>query len=565
MTDQPHGQPGILRRIAGKISGVGLVLGALFMAASLTPSLIPRSEIVQGVLAGMCFAAGYGLAVLVRWIWVTLDLPLIGRRTGRYLLGASAGVAALIVGSFLWRATDWQNSIRAPMGMELAPPELPLMIGAMALVVATVLLTLGKLAALFVRRLIGRIARVVPRRAAHLLGLIIGGVLLWSLANGVLFSGFIRTADTSARALDAVIPPDSLPPADPLRTGSAASLIAWSDLGREGRNYIATTPRAQEIAAVAGGAAMEPLRAYVGLNAADTAEDRAALAVAELVRIGGFGRSILVVAMPTGTGWLDPAATTTLEYLHRGDVATVAIQYSYLQSWISLLVQPEQAAEAGRALFGAVHRRWQQLPEETRPRLYLYGLSLGAHTSQQSLRLHEMLDQPIDGALWVGPPFVSQLWQTLTAERDPGSPAWLPHLTTGEVVRFTDGRQSVHDGGPWGEVRIVFLQYGSDPIVFFRSDSAIRPPEWLASPRAPEVSPDLRWYPIITQLQLAFDMAIALEVPIGHGHVYAHVDHIDPWLAITDPPGWTPERLQALRDHFLARQQAVTTQPGSSG
>ena len=96
MTDQPHGQPGILRRIAGKISGVGLVLGALFMAASLTPSLIPRSEIVQGVLAGMCFAAGYGLAVLVRWIWVTLDLPLIGRRTGRYLLGASAAVAALI-------------------------------------------------------------------------------------------------------------------------------------------------------------------------------------------------------------------------------------------------------------------------------------------------------------------------------------------------------------------------------------------------------------------------------------------------------------------------------------
>ena len=550
MTDQPHGQPGILRRIAGKISGVGLVLGALFMAASLTPSLIPRSEIVQGVLAGMCFAAGYGLAVLVRWIWVTLDLPLIGRRTGRYLLGASAGVAALIVGSFLWRATDWQNSIRAPMGMELAPPELPLMIGAMALVVATVLLTLGKLAALFVRRLIGRIARVVPRRAAHLLGLIIGGVLLWSLANGVLFSGFIRTADTSARALDAVIPPDSLPPADPLRTGSAASLIAWSDLGREGRNYIATTPRAQEIAAVAGGAAMEPLRAYVGLNAADTAEDRAALAVAELVRIGGFGRSILVVAMPTGTGWLDPAATTTLEYLHHGDVATVAIQYSYLQSWISLLVEPEYSAEAGRALFSAVYRHWLTLPEGERPELYLYGLSLGAYSSQQSLRLHEIIDQPFAGALWVGPPFVSPLWQTLTRERDPASPEWLPRMGQGQTVRFTNGGQGLSPQDAWGGIRIVYLQYASDPIVFFNTGSAWRRPDWMNAPRGPDISPELRWYPIVSFLQLAFDMAVSLNVPMGHGHLYAYDDHVAPWMAVTQPPGWDEAGLERLRRHF---------------
>jgi uncharacterized membrane protein len=550
MTDQTHGLPGILRRIAGNVSGVGLVLGALFMAASLTPSLIPRSEIVQGVLAGVCFAAGYGLAVLVRWIWVTLDLPLIRGRTGRYLLGASAAVAALIVGSFLWRATDWQNSIRAPMGMELAPPELPLMIGAMALVVATVLLTLGKLVALFVRRLIGRIARVVPRRAAHLLGLIIGGVLLWSLANGVLFSGFIRTADTSARALDAVIPPDSLPPADPLRTGSTASLIAWSDLGREGRNYIATTPRAQDIAAVAGGTAMEPLRAYVGLNAADTAEDRAALAVAELVRIGGFDRSILVVAMPTGTGWLDPAAMTTLEYLHRGDVATVAIQYSYLQSWISLLVEPEYSAEAGRALFSAVYRHWLTLPEGERPDLYLYGLSLGAYSSQQSLRLHEIIDQPFAGALWVGPPFVSPLWQTLTRERDPASPEWLPRMDQGQTVRFTNGHQGLTSQDAWGGIRIVYLQYASDPIVFFNTGSLLHRPDWMNAPRGPDISPELRWYPIVSFLQLAFDMAVSLNVPIGHGHLYAYDDHVAPWMAVTQPPGWDGAGLDRLRRHF---------------
>lgn len=556
MTNQQPSRPGIGRRLAANVSGIGLVLGALFMAASLTPSLIPRSEIVQGALAGVCFAAGYGVAVLCRWIWGLLELPLIGRHMARLLLLALAAVAALIVGLFLWRATGWQNGVREAMGMMPAPPELPLMIGAVAGAVAAILLTLGKLAVLLVRRLIGRIGRVMPRRTAQLLGLLIGGVLLWTLANGVLFSGFIRTADTSARALDALIPPDIRAPADPTQTGSAASLIAWEDLGREGRTYIASTPTPDDIAAVTGGTAMRPVRAYVGLNAAETAEDRAAMAVAELDRIGGFDRSILVVAMPTGTGWLDPAAVTTLEYLHRGDVATVAQQYSYLQSWISLLVEPEYSAEAGRALFSAVRNHWLTLPPDARPKLYLYGLSLGAYSSQQSLRLSEMIDQPFAGALWVGPPFVSPLWQTLTRERDPASPEWLPRMEQGETVRFTNGRGGLSPEDAWGGIRIVYLQYASDPVVFFDPDAWRRPPDWMAVPHGPDVSDDLHWYPIVSFLQLAFDMAIALNVPMGHGHLYAHADHIDPWMAVTQPPGWDAAGLDRLRRHFLGLQQS---------
>ncbi len=548
-----------------RTSGVGLVTGALFVAGSLTPSLIPRSPQIQGILAGFCFAAGYGVAVLAGALWRYLQLPRMTDRQARLLVPAMGAVALVIVTVFLLRSAEWQNDIRAAMTLPPAEGVAPFVVAGLGTAVASVLLILGKLLVALGRYVSARIAQVLPRRQARVLGVLLTILVTYQVFSGVLVRNVVSSIDQSAQALDDLIPAEQIAPDQPWQTGSAESLVAWQDLGREGRNFVATTPDPQAIARVTGQPARQPLRVYVGLNAADTLTARADLAVRELERAGGFDRSTLVVAMPTGTGWMDPAAIEPLEHLNHGDVATVALQYSYMQSWISLLVQPEQAAEAGRALFGAVHRRWQQLPEETRPRLYLYGLSLGAHSSQQSLRLHEMLDQPIDGALWVGPPFVSQLWQTLTAERDPGSPAWLPHLTTGEVVRFTDGRQSVHDGGPWGEVRIVFLQYGSDPIVFFRSDSAVRPPEWLASPRAPEVSPDLRWYPIITQLQLAFDMAIALEVPIGHGHVYAHVDHIDPWLAITDPPGWTPERLQALRDHFLARQQAVTTQPGSSG
>ena len=59
---------GIIRRLTRSLSGVGLFLGALFFAAALTPTLVPRSYVTQGALAGACFAIGYGAGVLWRWL-----------------------------------------------------------------------------------------------------------------------------------------------------------------------------------------------------------------------------------------------------------------------------------------------------------------------------------------------------------------------------------------------------------------------------------------------------------------------------------------------------------------
>ena len=173
---------------------------------------------------------------------------------------------------------------------------------------------------------------------------------------------------------------------------------------------------------------MRPLRVYVGLNSAEEVEERAALVLAEMIRVGAFERSVLVVVVPTGTGWMDPAAMDTLEYLHGGDTAIVGMQYSYLTSWISLLVEPGYSTEAGRALFRAVYEHWTELPRDARPRLYLHGLSLGAFGSQQSVRLHEMIGDPVQGAVWSGPPFSSPIWSAATRDRNPGTPAWLPRV-----------------------------------------------------------------------------------------------------------------------------------------
>ena len=53
----------------------GLLLGTLFFAASLTPTLLPRNFVTQGVLSGCSLAAGYGIGVFGRWLWAYMELP----------------------------------------------------------------------------------------------------------------------------------------------------------------------------------------------------------------------------------------------------------------------------------------------------------------------------------------------------------------------------------------------------------------------------------------------------------------------------------------------------------
>ena len=274
---------------------------------------------------------------------------------------------------------------------------------------------------------------------------------------------------------DALLEPEYPAPTDPLGTGSAESLVDWEALGRAGREFVASGPTAEAIAAFTGRPAMRPLRVYVGLNSAETVEERAALALEEMIRVGAFDRSVLVVTVPTGTGWMDPAAMDTLEYLHGGDTAIVGVQYSYLTSWISLLVEPGFGTDTGRALFRAVYQHWTALPRDARPRLYLHGLSLGAYGSEQSARLHEMIEDPVQGAVWSGPPFSSPIWSSVTRNRNPGTPEWLPEFGDGSLVRFTNQANHLDiPGARWGIMRIVYLQYASDPITFFTPDALWR-------------------------------------------------------------------------------------------
>ncbi|KAG1189393.1 hypothetical protein G6F35_014092 [Rhizopus arrhizus] len=247
-----------------------------------------------------------------------------------------------------------------------------------------------------------------------------------------------------------------------------------------------------------------------------------------------------------------------VEYLLHGDVASVAIQYSYLSSPLSLLAQPEYGAEAARALFVEIYNHWTALPKDQRPKLYLHGLSLGAMNSARSAELFEMIGDPIQGALWSGPPFESRGWRAITDARNPGSPAWLPELRDGAFVRFMNQDGSpVPADAPWGPMRIVYLQYASDAVTFFDYRDLYRRPAWMDPPYGPDVSPDLRWVPVVTMLQLALDMSVSTHTPIGYGHVYAPQHYVDAWLAVTGAPDWPADALAGLKQHLMERTRAA--------
>ena len=146
------------------------------------------------------------------------------------------------------------------------------------------------------------------------------------------------------------------------------------------------------------------------------------MVVEELERTGAFDRDVLCVITATGTGWVNPEAAAALEYLWAGNTALATMQYSYLPSWLSLLVDSGRAREAGAELFDAVYERWEQEPEDERPLLVVFGESLGVDGSEAAFSGIADLRNRVDGALWVGPPNFSGLWRTFAERRDPGSP-----------------------------------------------------------------------------------------------------------------------------------------------
>ena len=543
-----------LRRVRTYLFGLplpGLIGAGLLFALSMAPSLIPRDAVIQGMLSGVTGAVGFWLGLTVVWLWTFFELPFLTGGLAKAVRLVVSAFTILLIGYSLWHAAKWQDSLRDFLGLEPLESIYTPIVLLIAIPVALLLREIGRILAWMTKTISRLLDRIVPRRVSLFIGILLAAFLLTNLVLGTIGRLTLDSLDAMFLALDQLIDDDLVPPSEDFTTGSATSLISWEDLGRQGRGFVVSGPSREAIEDLTGSAAMRPVRVYVGLGAAETPEERAKLAVEEMKRVGAFDRSLLVVAIPTGTGWIDDAAVDTLEYLHRGDTAIVAQQYSYLTSYISLFVEPGYSKASAKALFNAVYGHWRRLPADTRPRLYLHGLSLGSSGSEQSMNLYLVLGDLIHGAVWSGPPFTNPSWAAFTQGRDPESPFWLPRFADGSLVRFTNQQNALDiPGAQWGPMRLVYLQYASDPITFFSTDLFFREPSWLIGTRGPDVSPDLEWIPIVTGLQVAFDMIGASALGPGLGHHYAASHYIDAWVAVTEADGWTDADVARLKNHF---------------
>ena len=236
--------------------------------------------------------------------------------------------------------------------------------------------------------------RWIGRRAANAVGWILVAGLAYLVVTGLLLDGLVNVINQAYSVRDTRTAEGVHQPATSLRSGGPGSLVPWDSLGWQGRNFIGKGPSAGDIEKFTGHPAMEPVRAYAGLASAADTESRADLAVKDLSRVGGFERKNLLVVTTTGSGWVDPALADSFEYLSGGDSAIVAIQYSYLPSWVSYLVDQSKAREAGRDLFDAVYGDWSKLPSGERPRLFVAGESLGSFGGETGLQRRKRPGQP---------------------------------------------------------------------------------------------------------------------------------------------------------------------------
>jgi len=284
---------------------------------------------------------------------------------------------------------------------------------------------------------------------------------------------------------------------------------------------VATVLRPEAIEAVMGEpAAAEPIRVFVGLESALTEAERVALTMEELRRTGAFDREVLMVISPTGTGYVNYVAVETAECLTRGNIASVTMQYSLRPSPLSL----DRVAEGRkhyRMLIDAIHNALAERPPERRPRLVLFGESLGAWTSQDAFahrRTQGLLDAGVDRAIWIGTPYMSK-WkeQVLKSER--------PDVDRALVGRFNDfGELEALEPEARERLRYVMITHANDAVGHFGLDLLVRAPDWLgsAATRAATVPGAQQWRSPTTFVQTLVDMKNAANVIPGQFEAKGH-------------------------------------------
>jgi uncharacterized membrane protein len=379
-----------------------------------------------------------------------------------------------------------------------------------------------------------------------------------SIAAAMLVPGALMALDRLRRRLmhadetkEAAYPE---PPTSPTVTAGPTSLIAFDDIGKEGRRFVLMALSAPEITEVMGEPAVEPIRAVAGYDSAATPEARADLALSELDALGAYERSVIVVAAPTGVGYVNYSFAEALEYLTRGDCAIVVPQYALVPSALALN-QTRAGVRMQTLILAGIRDRIAALPEQSRPRLLQFGESLGAQVALDVAADGTAAFQELglDGGLYMGTPFRTKLWDRWFED-----PAEIdPDALLGRVSQADE----IPDLAP--SVQHVQVIHHDDPINKFSYDAVIRTPWWMGDPatRPPKVPKEIRFRPITTFILNLIDLKNGMNskpgefVRIGHDYRIELCDAI----RFTYQLPVSPEQVERIEESLRERERAWAT------
>lgn len=345
-------------------------------------------------------------------------------------------------------------------------------------------------------------------------------------ANAAMWAGGAWTAYLGlvsyiARTNEKIEPAYSTPPLSPYVSGDEGSLSPFGDLGLQGRRYVTDVVTPELIEEVMGEPAVaHPIRAYVGYNSDPLyASGRAEIALEEMERLGAFDRSYLLLVSATGTGWVDQTMIESAEFLTRGDIATCCIQYGRSPSFLAVHKVALGRSQFRQLLWG-VRMRLAERPPESRPKVIVFGESLGAWSSSDVV-MYQGIDgfdhYGIDKALWVGLPGLAK-WSKTGMRYGSGD-----LVPAGTVAAFDRPEQfEALEPEAKRDLRAVVLDHDNDPIAAISFDLLLRRPDWLGAERGRGVPEQMDWIPIITFVHTTVDAMNAMRTVPGHFKSFGH-------------------------------------------
>jgi uncharacterized membrane protein len=589
-------------RAFGRSAQAGMFLAAATMPRSFERTLMPRNNLDQGIITGLCMALNYGVGVMVqdaiegaaalilgdrgikeeddtpqRRITLAANasaiglglllqsafkqepneaLPRAAARTSGYLVteGAVAGLGVGVI-------QEWLASIDRRSKKDRKLRALPAaLIGGGAVAVVSEFARRSRerrsfgdseetgLASIDWNLAPARAALIGGGVTAAMLGLAIGEKVLAAGVSGALsfglpggqrlyrpvghlatmgaLAGAVAFAMTKAyhkveAGTGKIEGAFDNPPESEYVSGGPGSCVPYETMGREGRRHVTTYLRESWIEAVMGEPARaHPVRIFVGLDSAPTDAERVQMAIDEMERTGAFDRELIVAVSPTGTGYVNYQAIEAIGYMTRGNYAAVTLQYSKRPSPMSL-DRVWLGRKQFRMLIAAIHRRMYRMPPEKRPRLVVFGESLGSWTSQDAF-LHGgtqgLEDAGVERALWIGTPNMSRWKHEVMGPPRPDVDA----EAVGEFDNF--GQVEALSPEAREKLRYVMITHGNDGVAYFGPDLLIQQPNWLsdAAKRPPRVPRYTKYTTPTTFVQTLIDMNNAMSVVPGEFEAKGH-------------------------------------------